>query len=81
MKISFVKIENDKNSFKFAETLGLDVRRINDFEKTDEILKELVNNKYDTIVISNEVAGFSESILKKYNTNKNLTIIIAPSKK
>lgn len=81
MKISFVKIKNDEKSFKLMENIGLEVRKIEDTEKTDDVIKELVDNMYDTIVISNEVAGFSESIMKKYNKNKDLKIIIAPSKK
>lgn len=81
MKISFVKIKNDEYSFKFAEKIGMEVKKIDNFEKTDEVLKNLVDNKFDTIIISNEVAGFSESILKKYNNDKKIKIIIAPSKK
>lgn len=34
----------------------------------------------DTIIVTNEVAGFSEDIIKKYNKNKSINIIIAPNK-
>ena len=33
-------------------------------------------NKYKTIFISNEVASFSEDIIKKYNKNDDIRIII-----
>ncbi len=34
----------------------------------------------DTIVITSEVAGFSEDIIKKYHKNEDIRIIIAPNK-
>jgi len=45
-----------------------------------EKLKELINQNYTTIVMTNEVAGFSESIIKKYNKTDGVNIIITPSK-
>lgn len=56
----------------------MDVYDIEDLEKTDEKIQELVNKNYNTIVISNEVAYFSEDIIKKYAKNENINIIIAP---
>ena len=50
---------------------------VND-EKTDEKIRELVDKNYTTIVVSNEVASFSEDIIKKYNRIENVNIIIAP---
>lgn len=79
MSISWLKGSNDKKSFKIFESFGLDVYKINDLEKTDEKIKELVDKKYTTIVVSNEVAGFSQDIIKKYNKIENVNIIIAPS--
>lgn len=79
VSISWLKGSNDKKSFKIFESFGMDVYKVNDLEKTDEKIKELVDKKYTTIVLSNEVAGFSQDIIKKYNKIENVNIIIAPS--
>jgi len=79
MAISWLKSSNDKKSFKVFKNLGMDVYEINDLEKTDDKIRELVKQKYDTIIISNEVAGFSSDIVKKYAKTDNINIIIAPS--
>ena len=78
MKISWLKYEQDKKSFRLPEALGFDVFYLSDLEQTDNKMKELIKNDYDTIVISNEVAGFSEDIIKKYNRIENVNIIIVP---
>ena len=52
--------------------------KVNDLEKTDEKIRELVDKNYTTIVVSNEVASFSEDIIKKYNRIESVNIIIAP---
>lgn len=80
MAISWIKYSKDNKSFKIFKGLGMDVYDIDDLEKTDEKIKELVDKKYNTIVITNEVANFSEDIIKKYAKNENINIIIAPSK-
>ena len=80
IKISWIKYEKDNNSFKIPEALGFDVYRLKDPEQTDEKLKELMNQDYKMIVVSNEIAGFSEDIIKKYNRDKNVNIIIANSR-
>ena len=80
MHFAFLKGSNDKRSFKVFETLGADVHRVEDLEKTDDMIKELINKEYDTIVMTNEVAGFSESIIKKYSKTEEIKIIIAPPK-
>lgn len=79
MSISWLKASDDKKSFKIFESFGMDVYKVNDLDKTDEKIKELVDKKYTTIVLSNEVAGFSQDIIKKYNKIENINIIIAPS--
>ena len=79
MAISWLKSSNDKKSFKVFKNLGMDVYEINDLEKTDERIKELVEQNYDTIIISNEVASFSGDIVKKYSKTDDINIIIAPS--
>lgn len=81
MKISCVKSKKDNDSFNFFKDLGMKILELDDLEKTDEVISELVKNNYTTIFISNEVAGFSEDIIKKYQKNKMVSIIIAPSKR
>ena len=80
MKIPWMKGQNDNDSFKMFENMGFDVCRIEDLENTDKKLKELINKNYTTIVMTNEVAGFSENIIKKYNKTEGVNIIITPSK-
>ncbi len=81
MAISWLKSSNDNKSFRLFKGLGMDVYEIEDLEQTDEKIKELVEQKYNTIVISNEVASFSEDIIKKYNKTEDINIIIAPKNK
>ena len=81
MKISWLKSSKDKDSFKFFKTMGFNVIEIENLEETDKKINELINNDYKTIFLSNEVAGFSENIMKKYYKNNDIKIIIAPSKK
>lgn len=50
-------------------------------EEVDNTIKELIENDYKNIVLSSEVAGFSEDIIKKYRNDKNINIYIAPSKR
>ena len=78
--MSWIKSSNDKNSFKIFKNLGMDVYDIYDLEKTDDKIKELVDKNYTTIILTNEVASFSEDIIKKYNKKDNINIIIAPPK-
>ena len=80
MKISCIKGKNDENSFKIFKNFGADVFEIDDYEKTDAIIKQLINDNYKTIWITNELAGFSEDIIKKYVKTNDVNIIIAPSK-
>lgn len=80
MKVSWIKYEKDNNSFKIPEALGFDVYRLKDPEQTDEKIKELMKRDYKMIVVSNEIASFSEDIITKYNRDKNINIIIAGHK-
>lgn len=80
MKITLLKGSNDKKSFRLFETLGAKVNTVDDLEKTDEKIQELIRQNYTTIIMTNEVAGFSESIIKKYNRTNDIKIIITPSK-
>lgn len=80
MKISWLKYEKDKKSFRLPQALGFDVFLLDDLDKTDETMKKLIQQHYDTIVLSNEVAGFSEDIIKKYQKDKEIKIVISLDK-
>lgn len=80
MKIVLLKGSNDKKSFKVFEILGAEVEQIEDLEKTDDKIRDLINKKYRTIILTNEVASFSESIIRKFDKTKDIKIIIAPPK-
>lgn len=80
MKISWIKYEKDNKSFKMPEALGFDVFKLNEPEETDDVINRLIEENYKTIILSNEIAGFSEDIIKKYQKNRNINIIIATSK-
>ena len=80
MKISWLKYEKDDKSFKVPETLGFDVFKLEDPETTDTKIQELINKNYSTIILTNELAGFSEDIIKKYSRDRDISIIIAREK-
>ena len=80
MKISWIKEEKDNKNFSIAERLGMEVIRLNNPEEVDKTMKELINQDYKMIVLSNEIAGFSEDIIKKYQKDKDINIIISPRK-
>ncbi len=81
MKITLMKGKNDNKSYKMFEMLGFDVCKLDDLENTDAKIKELINQDYRTIIMTNEVASFSESIIKKYNKTDSVNIIITPTKR
>ena len=80
MKVTLLKWSNDKKSLNIFEKLGAEVYKIDDLEKTDDKIKELIDKDYTTIIMTNEVASFSESIIKKYSKTNEIKIIIAPPK-
>ena len=80
MKISWIKNENDNRNFWVAERLGMGVYRLSNPEDIDKTMQDLVNQNCKTIILSNEIAGFSEDIIKKYRNNKDDYIIISPRK-
>ena len=71
---------NDNKNFIFPKKLGMPVYELEDLEKIDEKISELYNENYTTIIISNEVASFSQDIISKYKNRKNINIIITPNK-
>ena len=80
MKISWIKGKNDIQSFRIFENLGFDVYKLEEPEKTDKKIQELIKNNYKTIILSNEIASFSGDIIKKYRNNDDISIIIADGK-
>lgn len=80
MKISWIKQEKDNQNFAIAERLGMPVHRLNNPDEVDKTMEELVRQNYNTIILSNEIAGFSEDIIKKYQKNEEVNIIISPRK-
>lgn len=80
MKMSWIKYEKDDISFKVPEKLGFDVFKLDEPEEADNKIKELIDKRYDTIILTSEIAGFSEDIIKKYNKDRNVNIIIAQDK-
>lgn len=80
MKISWIKDEKDNKNFAIAERLGMNVYRLENPDKVDEKIEELVRQDFHTIILSNQIAGFSEDIIKKYKKNKDINIVISPRK-
>ena len=79
MKISFIKYEKE-NNYQIPRLFGINVEEIKEPEQIDEKIEELKRKEYTTIVISDELASFSENIINKYKYDNNLNIIITPSK-
>ena len=46
VKISWIKYEKDKKSFRLPQALGFDVFLLDDLEKTDETMKKLIQQHY-----------------------------------
>ena len=76
MNVLWIKLEQDKKSFRIPENLGFEVLKIRDTENIDKKIDELIRKNYNTIILSNEIAGFSQKINKEYLRNKNINIII-----
>ena len=69
---SYIKARTLSNSGVEVEVLSREF--IEDFHN---ISVTLIKKEYDTIIITNELAGFSEDIIKKYAKNKKIKIIIS----
>ncbi len=80
MKVSWIKSESDKNSFRVPENLGFNVISLKDNDDVDLKIDELIANNCNTIILSNEVAGFSQKINNEYIKMKNIDIIISRDK-
>lgn len=80
MKITWIKQKNDNKNFIFPERIGMNVISLDKPDEVDCKMKELIENDYNTIFLSNDLAGFSEDIIKKYKNDNNINIIIARRK-
>lgn len=80
MKISFIKYGKQENFF-IPKLLGMNVAEIREPEEIDEKIDELKKQDYTTIIITNELASFSDKIINKYKYDNSLNIIITPTKK
>ena len=78
VKLSWIRSAQDDRSFKMIKRLGLDVFDVENPDDTDKKIGELIDSNYHTIIMSNELAGFSGDIIKKYNKDSNVNIIITP---
>lgn len=81
MKISCIKSNKDTQNFNFLKAIGCNIVELSDLETVDKTINNLIEDEYKTIILSNDVAGFSEDIIKKYKTKEEINIIIAPRKK
>ena len=55
----------------------MDVFSVNSTENVDNKIDELIRKNYNTIIVSNDVAGLSEKINKEYLYNKNVNIVMS----
>ena len=75
----FLKYYKDKESFGFWKKIGMNVLEIKEPEKIDEIIDNLDDRIPKTIILKDELASFSNSIISKYKNTPNLNIIIVPN--
>lgn len=76
-KISYIKSIHDKTSFNFFKNIGMYGVELTDLDNVDKVLSKLIDKDYTTFFITNEVAGYSEDLFKKYYNSKDINIIIA----
>ena len=80
VKISWIKEQNDNKNFKVEEKMGMSVYKLENPEEVDKLMEDLVKQDFHTIILSNQLAGFSEDIIKKYKNDKQINIIIGTRK-
>lgn len=80
MKVSLIKSKKDRDSFRVFKGLGFDIYDLEDLDEVDNKILNLISEECNTIILTNEVAGFSEDIIKKYKNNKDINIIITRDK-
>lgn len=80
MKVSWIKYKQDKKNFVVFKGLGFPVYELEDLEQTDQVIRELIEHNCKTIILTNEVASFSQDIIKKYDKQDEISIIITPDR-
>ena len=78
MEIFFIKCEKESKEYKIPKLLGMNIENIKNPEDIDKKIEEINIKGNSTIVISSELASFSDNIIKKYKNDKNINIIITP---
>ena len=81
MRFLCIRAKGDNTSFRLLQGMGVRVCELDDLDKIDEMISILINEKYNTIFLSSQVAGFSEDIIKKYKSLQDVNIIIAPNRR
>ena len=80
MKLSYIRYKDDQETFKIPKRLGMDVFELEHPEQIDEQIKQLKNEKYNAIIIPDDLASFSDDIIKKYRKDQTINIFIVPKK-
>lgn len=61
--------------------MGFDVIDIQKPENVDLVIDDLKKRNYNTIVLQDELASFSEGIVNKYSNDTDINIVIIPNSK
>ena len=77
MKISFIKYEKEQK-YQIPKIMGMNVEELMEPDKIDDKIKELKDKNYTTILISNELASFSQNIINEYKYDNSINIVILP---
>lgn len=81
LRLVCIKAKSDEDSFKVLKAFGTKVYELEDLEQTDSQIRQCVKNNYDTILLSEELANFSNDIITKYKNTKTVNIIITSRKR
>lgn len=81
LKFVCIKSKNDERSFNVFKTFGTKIYELEDLEQVDNKIKECIEQQYNPIIISNEVANFSGDIITKYQNSNLVHIIIASDRR
>lgn len=73
----YIKQKKDKGKIFLNESFGVKVIEIDNIEDIDKALEEIEKKGKSTVFISNEMASFSNNIIKKYEKDQNIRIIIS----
>lgn len=80
MKVSFIRYKKNNQDYRIAKGFGMDVYDIDNPEQIDNQIEKLKSQNYTTIIITDELASFSENIVSKYKYDNTFNIVITPSK-